>query len=198
MRSPRLDTSGAEGLSDFPPDREVSLWFRELALGAEWLVRAGEGVAVGFHPWAFRLAVAAACVVAWNTGRRRAAAVAGATMAVGSLLGLVLKLVIARPRPFWGDPVAMEIGYSMPSGHALNATLGVGLLLLLAGPWLRTRRRRVATYSAASLVVAVTALDRLVLGVHYLTDVTVGVAVGTALTALAARLLRPGRARPRS
>lgn len=193
--SPRwAAAAGAEGLTDVRLDRQVSLWFREKALEAPWLVDVGEVVAVAFHPWTFRIAVVVACVAAWREGRRRAAVVVGVTMAVGGLLGVGLKLLIARPRPFWGDPVAVEIGYAMPSGHALNAALGLGLLLLLGRSWLATRGRRVSAGVVAGVVLAVTVLDRLVLGVHYLTDVTVGVLLGAALTAVAARLLRAGSA----
>lgn len=180
---------GSEGLTGFGLDRAVARWFRDHALSSDALVAVGEVVAVALHPWTFRALVTAGCVVAWRAGRRRAAVVAGATMAAGSLLGVGLKVLIARPRPIWGDPVAVEVGYSMPSGHALNATLGVGLLLVLAWPWLRRRGRTGPAVALGALVAAVAVLDRLVLGVHYLTDVTVGVALGLALTLLARRLI---------
>jgi undecaprenyl-diphosphatase len=191
----RLDTEGAEGFTDVPLDRAVSLWFREHVATHEWVVDLGEVVAVGFHPWVFRGLLAGACVLAWRAGHRRAAVVAGATMVVGSLLGLGMKLLVARPRPAWGDPVATEVGYSMPSGHALNAALGVGLLLMLAWPWLRARGWTRQAVAVGGVVVALTVLDRLALGVHYVTDVGVGVLLGGALVAAAYQLTRRATAR---
>ena len=184
MRPPE----GTEGLTSFGPDRAVAVWFRDHVQTSGPLVDAGHVVAVAFHPWTFRVLVLLGCLLVWRAGRGRAALVVGATMALGSLLGVALKVLFARPRPVWGEPVATEVGYSMPSGHALNAALGVGLLLVLAWPWLRARGATVPAVAAGAVVVAVTALDRLVLGVHYLSDVTVGVVLGAGLALLAGRL----------
>lgn len=180
---------GTESVTSFAPDRAVGRWFNEHVQTSEALVDVGEVVAVAFHPWTFRALVAAGCLLAWRAGRRRAAAVVGATMALGSLLGIGLKVLIARPRPVWGNPVASEVGFSMPSGHALNSALGVSLLLVLAWPWLRRRGLTRPAVAVGTVVVGVTALDRLVLGVHYVSDVTVGVAVGVGLALLARRVV---------
>lgn len=153
-------------------DRQAAMWFHDLASGSPGLVLAGEIAAVALHPWVFRVAVAVAVVMAWRAGRRPLAVAAGVTMAVGGLFGWLLKLAVARPRPSWADPVAAEGGFSFPSLHALNAMLGVLLLLTLARP---VRRAAVV---AASLVVLAAGLDRLVLNVHYLSDVLAGWAVG--------------------
>lgn len=160
-------------------DRQVATWFHDLASGSPALVRAGEIAAVALHPWVFRVAVALAVVLAWRSGRRHLALAAGVTMAVGGLLGWVLKLTVARPRPSWADPVAAEGGFSFPSLHAMNAALGVLLLLIRSWPWLREQEpvRRTALL-AGSVVVLLAGLDRLVLGVHYLSDVLAGWALG--------------------
>lgn len=181
---------GETGFTDFGPDRAVALWFNRLAADHGWLTDVGHVLAIALHPWVFRLLVLAASLAAWRAGRRRVAALAAGTMVAGSLLGAGLKLLIGRPRPAWGDPVATEIGYSMPSGHALNAALGTGLLLLLAWPWLTARGWTGPAVVAGAVVVVAAALDRMVLGVHYLTDVTVGVGLGLALTAVAVRTTR--------
>ena len=152
-----------------------------------WVEDVGEALAFALHPWVFRTVTAGACVAAWGAGRTRTALVCGGALAAGSLLGVGLKLLIARPRPVWGDTVAAEIDYSMPSGHALNAALGSGLLLVLGWPWLRRRGWHRGAVVVAGGLVSVTALDRLVLGVHYPTDVTVGIGLGGAIALLADR-----------
>jgi undecaprenyl-diphosphatase len=173
--------------TSFGPDQAVAEAFLALRVSNPWVEDVGEVLAVTLHPWVFRTLTAGACVVAWRAGRTRAALVCGAALAAGSALGVGLKLLIARPRPVWGDPVAAEIDYSMPSGHALNAALGCGLLLVLGWPWLRRKGWHRRAVVVAVALVTVTALDRLVLGVHYPSDVTVGVALGAAIAFVADR-----------
>lgn len=175
-----------QAVTSFEPDQVVAEWFLRLAVDHPVLVDVGEVLAFTLHPWVFRVAVAGAAVVAYRRGRRRAALVAGLTMAGGGLLGLALKLTFRRPRPSWADPVAAELGYSMPSGHALNAALGCALLLGLAWPWLRLHGRTGLAVTAAVVVVGAAMLDRMVLGVHYLSDVLAGASLGAALAVAAA------------
>ena len=172
----------------FGPDDATHGAFERLVRAQPWLVDAGEVVAVGMHPWTMRALVAAGCLLAWRDGRRRTALVVAATMLVGSAAGAGLKLLVRRDRPPFADDVGAEIGWSMPSGHALNGTLALGLLLVLAWPWLRTRGRRRAAATVAATLAVVVCTDRLVLGVHYLSDVVVGATIGVLGSATAARL----------
>lgn len=147
------------------------------------------------------LRVAAAVVVAWLLSRRapRLALWVVTTMTVGGLLGGLLKLLVGRHRPKLLGPVARATGYSFPSGHALNATLAAGVLLLVFLPYARDRRGlRWALWTAAVLLAVVTGLSRLALGVHWTSDVVggwlLGLAVVSATTAaFTAWRVRTGR-----
>ncbi|HZI98355.1 MAG TPA: phosphatase PAP2 family protein [Actinomycetales bacterium] len=183
-----MTTPEEQVVTSFEPDQVIAEWFLSVAVANPILVDVGEVLAFALHPWTFRVAVAAAVVVTWRAGRRRAAAVFAVTMAFGGLLGLALKLTVQRPRPVWGDPVAAELGYSMPSGHSLNAALGSALLVGLAWPWLVRQGRTGVAVLLAGVVVALAMLDRLVLGVHYATDVLVGASIGVTLAVMAYRL----------
>ncbi len=108
-------------------------------------------------------------------------------MAVGGILGVLLKLLVDRARPAFPEPVAHASGYSFPSGHALNSMLGVGVLLLVFLPVLRGTGRIIA-YVAGAAVVLLTGYDRVALGVHYVSDVLAGWVVALAC---------PGRHRDR-
>lgn len=133
-------------------------------------------------PWTFRVLVVVVAVPLWRYGRRRLATWAVTTMAVGGALGGLLKFLVGRARPEFEEPVAAAAGLSFPSGHALNSMLGTTVLLLILLPMLR-RRGRVVAWLAGSTAVAVTAFDRVALGVHFLTDVAAGWAVALALVA---------------
>ncbi|SDX79270.1 phosphatase PAP2 family protein [Halobellus clavatus] len=105
--------------------------------------------------------------------RRSAAFALGLGLcAIGLTIGL--KHAFALPRP----PVSYRGGYGFPSGHALGSTAfwgGVGVLAT-RGRW----RRRL---TVAGVVVAVVALSRVLIGVHYLVDVVAGVGIGVAFLA---------------
>jgi membrane-associated phospholipid phosphatase len=116
---------------------------------------------------------------------RRATAALVALGLGAAALTFALKGLFALPRP----PGAAEPGYGFPSGHALGATVVYGGAALLFD---RLDRR----HAVAAAVVALVALSRLVLGVHYLVDVVAGVVVGAAVlvAVVACDLRRPGRA----
>ncbi|GAA3771052.1 phosphatase PAP2 family protein [Micromonospora maritima] len=135
------------------------------------------------------LRVAAAVVVVWllRRGAPRLAVWVVVTMLVGGLLGALLKLLVGRDRPELLDPVARAAGYSFPSGHALNAALAAGVLLLVFLPFARdSRAGRVALWTAAALVMVVTGLSRIALGVHWTSDVVGGWVLGVAVVAATA------------
>jgi membrane-associated phospholipid phosphatase len=192
-----LVTTGWGPLLDL--DRTVGSSVHAVAMAHPGLVRAADVIAVVFSPTVFRvLVLAVAGWLLWR-GRARLAFWAVLAMTVGGLAGLLGKLATARERPTFPDPVGHASGYSFPSGHALNAALGVLVLLVVVLPLLRGRAARVAAVLAGVTVVVVTGLDRVALGVHYLTDV-VGAWLLAALvvagTALAMRLRPDDTSRP--
>ncbi|MEZ0072409.1 phosphatase PAP2 family protein [Planotetraspora sp. GP83] len=138
-----------------------------------------------FAPLTWRIAVGVA--VAWLLYRRatQLALWAATTITVGGLLGLGLKVVVARARPDLPDPVAIAPGASFPSGHTVNAMLGTGILLLLALPMLRGRGRVVA-WVLALVIPAAVGFSRIALGVHWVSDVVAGLALAVAVIAATA------------
>lgn len=91
----------------------------------------------------------------------------------GLALTVVLKTLFALPRPPGGLHLIHASGYGFPSGHAVESTVVYGTLAVVLD--VGTQRSR--TVGAAG-VIALIALSRVVLGVHYAIDVLVGVAVG--------------------
>jgi membrane-associated phospholipid phosphatase len=91
------------------------------------------------------------------------------------------KLAMPRPSPNtyfrWG--VERGFGASFPSGHAADATaLAVGLAIVIGAVLLHRPTERVLVGAAAVAVSVVVGVSRLVLGVHWPTDVLAGWAIG--------------------
>ncbi|GAA3582873.1 phosphatase PAP2 family protein [Nonomuraea rosea] len=135
-----------------------------------------------FGPWPWRIAVIAYAVWLLRHGAPRLAVWAVTTVTVGGLLGLALKIIVARARPHLPDPVALAPGDSFPSGHTVNVTLGAGVIVLLLLPRLPRWGRRVAWAVAAFLVLSV-GYTRIALGVHWVSDVAAGLVLGAAVIA---------------
>jgi undecaprenyl-diphosphatase len=160
-------------------DRAVADGFHEQVLHRLWLVRTFDVLATVTSPTTWRLVALVMAVVLWRRGRRRLVYWLATTMTVGGVLGVVLKLLVARARPSFPDPVTTATGYSFPSGHALNSMLFAAVLVVLAHPVTRGARRALVWVAAVTIVV-VTGVDRLALGVHYLSDVVAGWVVALA------------------
>jgi membrane-associated phospholipid phosphatase len=99
---------------------------------------------------------------------------------------ILIKLAVRRRRPHHPD-IAINVGtpsaLSFPSAHATSSTAAAMLLCR-------------ATRSPLPLAaVPLMALSRLVLGVHYPTDVLAGMAVGAAVARVTGRLGGPRRER---
>lgn len=165
-------------LSEWEPlerlDRDVADGLYDVAVGRPLLVDTLQVLSVVTSPWYFRLAVVAVSVWLWRRGARRLAAWAVVTAAVGGTLGVLLKQVVERSRPSFPEPVFTAGGYSFPSGHALNSMLCTGILLLVFLPVLRSKASRLGAYAVAVLLVLITGLDRIALGVHFVSDVVAG------------------------
>ncbi|MEH0934417.1 phosphatase PAP2 family protein [Micromonospora psammae] len=137
-----------------------------------------------FGPGPLRIAALAVVVWLWHRRARRLALWVVTTMAVGGLLGALLKLLVGRHRPDLLDPVARAAGFAFPSGHALNAALAAGVLLLVFLPFTRDRPgSRLALWLAAVLLTVVTGWSRIALGVHWTSDVVGGWVLGVAVVA---------------
>lgn len=124
-----------------------------------------------------------ACVWAWTRPALRTRAWwAAATMAIGWLIAALLKLLVRRARPVVDEPFATHHGYSFPSGHATNNAIVVTAVFLLLLPVLSATARWVVLALGATWVL-ITCVDRLLMGAHYLSDVTAGVLLGVGLCA---------------
>ncbi|HZE01852.1 MAG TPA: phosphatase PAP2 family protein [Pseudonocardiaceae bacterium] len=99
-----------------------------------------------------------------------------------------VKDLLARPRPTLLNPVDHAAGYSFPSGHAAGAAAVYGALVVLVLPRAIRWARALLLAAGTSLISAVAA-SRVLLGVHYPSDVAAGAALGLAWVGIAALLV---------
>lgn len=144
-----------------------------MAGAARALSRAGEHGAL----W-----LAAGLAGAAVDGARRGAWLRGTALTAGAhLVSMGVKRVVRRPRPTQVEPLVRTAGrHSFPSSHATSAAaaaVAFGALGARAIP---------------PLAVAM-CLSRLVVGVHYPSDVAAGAALGALTARAGARWMRGGR-----
>ncbi len=160
----RADTAAANRLHE---------WVR----GRPWAVDVLQVVSfLGSVPWLSAM-VGAAAVYALRRLRWRLVVFLLATTLSGGVINTVVKVTVDRDRPSLEPPVASARGRSFPSGHAMSSTVAYGCVLLVLLPVIPTPARRTAVAGVGAVVLAI-GVSRLALGVHYLSDVAGGYALG--------------------
>ncbi len=100
-----------------------------------------------------------------------------------ALLGMMpingsLKALFQRVRPLHDHGFIVEAGWSFPSGHAFSAVVFYGMLAYV---FLRVSpRHHRAIIAAAVLLIGVVGVSRILLQVHYFSDVLAGYTLGAA------------------
>jgi len=124
----------------------------------------------GVPRWALVLLLAA---LLWRGAGRRPALLFAGTAVAANLASSLLKNLFDRSRPDLIPHLDHVSSWSYPSGHATSVTaIALAFALLAPPPW-----RRVATGCAAA-VILLTALSRVMLGVHWPSDVLGGAMLG--------------------
>ncbi|WP_308282954.1 phosphatase PAP2 family protein [Pseudonocardia nigra] len=187
-----LDRPGPPAAPIFEPDGTIEvppataelrvLSAVQQTIGTPPVVRVARGMSLfGEHAAGWLVFGAVAALV--DRGRRREWLTAAAGVAVAHGASVGVKRVVRRPRP--EDPrVKVLVGtpsrLSFPSAHATSTTAAA----VLYGRLLRK--------PLVAALVPPMALSRMVLGVHYPSDVVAGSLLGAAVAALARRASRKG------
>lgn len=146
------------------------------------------GITAMHGTWPLLAMSAAAALALW--WRRRPAWAAALVLCVpgGMLLNFAVKQAFQRARPAL-DGAADIASYSFPSGHTAGATVWWGFLLVWWFAHHGGAGMRFAGAAVAVAMVLLTALSRVYLGVHYLSDVLAAIGEGAAWLALCFLLL---------
>jgi len=97
------------------------------------------------------------------------------------------KVLLKGPRPYWISdkvvPGVHESSFGIPSGHAMNSTAVWGWSAI------ETKNRK-ALWAAAVLVLLI-CISRLVMGVHFLSDILLGLLLGVLLLWVFSKIQKP-------
>ena len=154
------------------------------ALRTGWLVDIAKAITVlGSSAVVFSLAGISAVAFAM---RRRWAEVVVLLVGMAIVFAGVheIKAAVDRPRP--EGPLISASGSSFPSGHAAYATFYVWLAVMVVVRLRPGISRGAAIVTAGIALAALVGLSRVYLGVHYLSDVNAGWALGAAAFSLCA------------
>jgi membrane-associated phospholipid phosphatase len=165
-------------------DDNVSRWAAGgLPPGVEWAARLVTwlGAAVGTA-----VVTVTSVVVLWRASRRVDALFVGASVVGITITVAILKAVYERARPDTGSPIRLPHSSSFPSGHAATAVVLYGAIGLLLAERACSRLRAVGWLVAAAAVALAIGWSRVLLNVHFVSDVLAGFAVGLAFLCCAA------------
>ncbi len=169
-----LSVAGAMGRTSASPLAQPMIWVSALGGGTlRWVL--------------VSLLIAA---LWWRVNRDTAIAMLIAALG-SNIVSSALKIAFAVPRPDLLphlDPVGSP---SYPSGHATNAAAVYLLLALLVPP-----RWRVGAMTAAIAAILLNGASRMMLNVHWLSDILGGSLLGTGFALLGWIYLRRGRPNP--
>ncbi|MDA0587066.1 MAG: phosphatase PAP2 family protein [Planctomycetota bacterium] len=104
------------------------------------------------------------------------------TVTGGYFLNVLLKTVIARPRPDVVPFLTQIHSLSFPSGHAMMSTVVFLTLGIMLSEVATRRAVRALVIASPVVIAAAVSLTRVYLGVHFPTDVVAGLCCGIAWT----------------
>jgi undecaprenyl-diphosphatase len=160
-------------------DQSAAVSLVHVAAHRPWLATTLKLISWLGTPLLLGIAVALAAVYVFWRGRRRLALYLAVTAIGGGLVDTAVKLLVNRPRPDAHAALVHALGKSFPSGHAMSSTVTYGALLLVFLPALPRRGKFVAFVATIALVLLI-GMSRLMLGVHFISDVVAGYVLGLA------------------
>lgn len=178
------------------PDEERSKQVFDVGLRHDALATMSDWIGHLTVPTVLRVVTLICAVLLWRRGLRAVALWWAATMLISGALAIGSRYLVARQRPHWPGSGPLVEGYTFPSGHAANAAVFAGCIVIITWPYLGRIGRAATTLAGLVFFVAVGA-SRLVLGVHRISDVVAAWALAAALLLAMLAVAAEPRVRPR-
>lgn len=133
--------------------------------------------------------VVASAALLWRGRDRQGAVLLGLTALTANLASTLLKNLFDRPRPALVPHLDHVSSWSYPSGHATSiAAIAIALALRAPLSW------RGPAIACAAAAILLTDLSRVMLGVHWVSDVVGGTLLGAGVALAIGGARRRGRA----
>ena len=158
-----------------------------------WVLDVVAFIAVLTGPLPASVVAAVVVVVLFASGRRRLAGYIAASALVGVIVAEGVKVLVDRPRPPGAAEYVSDLSKSFPSGHAMVGIYLFGalaVLLILVGISRGSGWLQLLGYVLFACGVLL-GLSRIVLGVHWSSDVLAGWCYASAVLLFVTAWLRP-------
>jgi membrane-associated phospholipid phosphatase len=168
-------------------DTRLARWFaRDNTHWVEVAARWGAELSGTMTKIAVTSVIAIAMLFVWK--RWLESLVVGLTLALEASVFVTSTTLVGRPRPPVRHLENSPIGSSFPSGHTAAAAAYGAIVVVIF--W-HTRKRvvRVAAVAVTVAVCVIVAVCRMYMGMHYLSDVLAGLALGATCVAVTVRIL---------
>ena len=105
-------------------------------------------------------------------------ALVGLSLGIGALVNFLAKILIRMERPAY--KLIDEAGFSFPSGHSnAAAAISVALMLVVENSKIDAMTKRILKFLLGLFMFAM-AMSRIMVGVHFLSDILAGLSLGAA------------------
>ncbi|WP_436794342.1 phosphatase PAP2 family protein [Actinospongicola halichondriae] len=161
-------------------DRAATRWLHDRAIESDAVSRFALDVTAIGNP--LTLTAFVVITAGWLLFHRRGRAAVWlvAVTLVASVVESLLKVVVGRARPDFDSVFLEPVTRSFPSGHAMNTTVVLGAIAVAVVTSATSRRSGVVPLAAAvaAIVAFAVGTSRPILGVHFVSDVVAGWALG--------------------
>ncbi|MGM9969273.1 MAG: phosphatase PAP2 family protein [Anaeroplasma sp.] len=114
----------------------------------------------------------------------------GFGLILATLLNMAFKDIFMRERPLLEMRWQNESSYSYPSGHSTNVGFYLPFIMYVFYKSNYKRNVKITSYIVSSILILLIVISRLILGVHYFTDILGGLSSGLAVSFACMLLLK--------
>ena len=155
---------------------KIDAWFSEavLALSYPWLTKIASFITVFAGTIGISIILAITLGILTFKKRWRFAILSLVAILGATILQLVIKSLVHRQRP----ENLIETSFSFPSGHAITAIVYVSLLIYSFKDDIKNAAVKYVLITLASVFFIAVAISRIILHVHWFSDVLAGMSLG--------------------